>query len=78
MKKGKMLKATPKIKDCARKILQYKVIQVACDKLVDEGKYSEIECNAIKSACDKEIEVLQKELEVLIDELRKKNSRDLH
>ena len=78
MKKVKMIEAPQEIKDCVRKIMQYKVIQVACDKLVDERKYTEIECNAFKKACDKEIDKLEKELEVWRNELRQKDSGDLH
>ncbi len=78
MKKEKMIEAPQEIKDCVRKIMQYKVIQVACDKLVDEGEYTEIECNAFKKACDIEIDKLEKELEVWRNELRQKDSGDLH
>ncbi len=78
MKKGKMIKASLELKDCVKKIMQFKYIQILIEKLYKENKITEFEHKILIKKFDKQINSLSKDLEVLKDGLRQKDSRDLH
>ncbi len=78
MKKRKMIEASPELKDCVRKIMQYKYIEVITDRLYEENKITEFEHKILIKKIDKQINLLSKDLEVLKDGLRQKDSGNLH
>ena len=78
MKKRKMIKASPELKDCVKKIMQFKYIQILIEKLYKENKIREFEHKILTKKFDKQINLLSKDLEVLKDGLRQKDSGDLH